>query len=257
MRKFFYTNFPKQYGKLLHLKSIVFLLPKIFLLKIGFLNFFGSKDQDKWVIEEIFNFKKEGFFLDLAATNGVIENNTFVLEYFFGWKGIAIEANDVFFNKLKKNRKCTCLNVVVGKNEKDVQFLETGPTGGIVGENYDNNFSKRTKLLNKLKEKIKTKKTKTLQKILDENNSPSIIDYLSLDVEGAETDILRNFDFNKYIFLSMTVERPTPELNKILFDNGYIFVKNFKVDSFYVHKSIKNLDTIKKEKFFQLPPKSW
>ena len=55
----------------------------------------------------------------------------------------------------------------------------------------------------------------------------------------------------------MTIERPTPELNKILFDNDYIFVKNFKVDSFYVHKSIKNLDTIKKEKFIQLPPKSW
>ena len=257
MLKFFYTNFPKQFGKLLHLKSIIFLLPKIFFLKIGFLNFFGSKDQDKWVIEEIFNFKKEGFFLDLAATNGVMENNTFVLEFIFGWKGIAIEANDIFFNKLKKNRKCTCLNEVVGENEKDVQFLETGGTGGIVGKNYDNNFEKRGKLLNKLKAKIKTKKTKTLQKILDENNSPPVIDYLSLDVEGAETEILRNFDFKKYIFLSMTIERPTPELNKKLFDNGYIFVKNFKVDSFYVHKSVENLSTIKKDKFVQLPPKSW
>ena len=57
MVKFLYTNFPKQYGKLLYLKSIVFLFPKIFLLKIGYVNFFGSKDQDKWVIEEIFNFK--------------------------------------------------------------------------------------------------------------------------------------------------------------------------------------------------------
>mgnify|MGYP001200650951 FL=1 len=257
MLKFFYTNFPKQYGKILYLKSIVFLLPKIFFLKMGILNFFGSKSQDKWVVEEIFNFKKEGFFLDLAATNGLMENNTYVLENYFGWKGIAIEANDIFFNKLKNNRKCTCLNIAVGEEEKEVQFLETGPTGGIVGEDYDNNFKKRADLLNKLKKKIKTKKTKTLQKILDENNSPAIIDYLSLDIEGAETDVLRNFEFNKYIFLSMTIERPTPELNKILFDNDYIFVKNFKVDSFYVHKSIKNLDTIKKEKFIQLPPKSW
>ena len=80
---------------------------------------------------------------------------------------------------------------------------------------------------------------------------------LSLDVEGAETEILRNFNFEKYTFLCLTIERPTPELNSILFNNGYIFVKNFKVDSFYVHKSIKNLNRIKKDKFVQLPPKSW
>ena len=55
----------------------------------------------------------------------------------------------------------------------------------------------------------------------------------------------------------MTIERPTPELNRLLFKNNYVFVKNFKVDSFYVHKSINNIDQIKKEKFFQLPPKSW
>ena len=47
------------------------------------------------------------------------------------------------------------------------------------------------------------------------------------------------------------------ESNDILFKNGYIFVKNFKVDSFFVHNSIKNLEIIKKEKFVQLPGKSW
>ena len=78
-----------------------------------------------------------------------------------------------------------------------------------------------------------------------------------MDVEGAETEIIKNFDFSKYIFLAMTVERPTPEINKILFKNDYIFIKNYKVDSFYVHKSIKNIQMIKKDKFSQLPPKSW
>ena len=95
--KFFYTYFPKQYGKILYLKSIIFLLPKIFFLKIGYLNFFGSKDQDKWVVQEVFQYKKKGFFLDLAATNGLLENNTYVLEKFFEWDGIAIEANNFFF----------------------------------------------------------------------------------------------------------------------------------------------------------------
>ena len=49
-----------------------------------------------------FNFKKGGYFLDLAATNGLMENNTYVLEKYFGWNGIAIEANERFFFKIKK-----------------------------------------------------------------------------------------------------------------------------------------------------------
>ena len=255
--KFLYTNFPKQYGKMLYFKSIILLYPKIFLLKIGFLNFFGSKDQDKWVVQEIFKFKKNGYFLDLAATNGLMQNNTYVLEKYFNWNGIAIEANEKFFSKLKKNRNCICINTVVSEEETSVDFLEAGPTGGIVGDNYDNSFSKRKKLLNNLRHKIKSKKTKTLEKILNENNAPEVIDYFSLDVEGAETEILRHFNFNKYTFLCLTVERPTPELNNLLFRNDYVFIKNFKVDSFYIHKSFKNIDNINKEKFFQLPPKSW
>ncbi|MDC1169954.1 FkbM family methyltransferase [Candidatus Pelagibacter sp.] len=256
--KFLYTNFPKEYGKMLYLKSIVMLLPKIFFLKMGYLNFFGSKNQDRWVVKEIFKFKKKGYFLDLAATNGLMENNTYVLEKFFNWNGIAIEANNTFFKKLKKNRNCLCLNEVVCGDEKNVDFLEAGPTGGIIGEAYDNNFSKRKKLLDNLKDKIIRKKTKTLEKILDENKAPRVIDYFSLDVEGAETEILKNFNFKKYTFLSLTIERPTPELNDTLFKNGYIFVKNFKVDGFYIHKSmIKINNNIKFEKFYQIGKKEW
>lgn len=255
--KFFYTYFPKQYGKMLYLKSILLLLPKILLLKLGYLNFFGSKDQDKWVVQEIFKYRKKGFFLDLAATNGLMENNTYVLEKFFEWDGIAIEANNFYFKQLKKNRSCKCISETVSGIEETVEFLESGPTGGIIGDDYDNNISKREKLLKKSKKKIVLKKTKTLEKILQENSAPKVIDYFSLDVEGAETDILENFNFQSYKFLSLTIERPTAKLNKILFENGYTFVKNFKVDSFYIHNSIENFEQIKKEKFFQLPPKSW
>lgn len=255
--QFFYTNFPKQYGQVQYLKARLFLVPKILLLKINFLNFFGSKGQDKWVVEEIFNYKKNGFFLDLAATDGLLESNTYVLEYYFGWKGIAIEPNRNFFNKLKKNRKCTCINAVVSGSGKSVDFIEDGPTGGIIGDKFDNNFRLRSEYLKKNKKKIISKKTLKLEDILKKNKAPKIIDYFSLDVEGSETEILENFCFKKYIFLSLTIERPTPKLNSILIDNNYVFVKNFKVDTFYVHKSIGNFNKIKKNIFFQLPPKTW
>ena len=257
MIKFIYTNFPKQYGKFLYFKNRILLYPKIFFLNLKILNFFGTKDQDKWVVKEIFNRKKRGFFVDLAATNGLLENNTFVLERYFNWNGIAIEPNNLFYNQLKKNRKCICDNSVIGSITSEIEFLENGPIGGIVGDKFDNNYLKRSKLINEFKKNIKKKTMNTLESVLDKNQAPKIIDYLSLDVEGAETEVLINFPFEKYTFLAMSIERPSPELNKLLFNNGYVFVKNFKVDTFYVHKSIENLKQIKKNDFEQLPPKSW
>ena len=57
----------------------------------------------------------------------------------------------------------------------------------------------------------------------------------------------------------MSIERLSSELNKILFKNDYIFVKNFKVDTFYVHKRLLNKfhQKINLEKFEQIPQKSW
>ena len=101
------------------------------------------------------------------------------------------------------------------------------------------------------------KKTKTLEYILNKHNAPKVIDYLSLDVEGSETRILSNFPFNKYKFLAITIERPTVELEKILFQNDYVFVKHYQMDSFYVHKTISNFDSIKKENYQPTPKKDW
>jgi hypothetical protein len=99
--------------------------------------------------------------------------------------------------------------------------------------------------------------TVPLANVLDEINAPSTIDFFSFDVEGAETRILRRFPFDRYRFLSLTVERPTAELNEVLFLNGYIFVKNLSFDSFYVHESLEGVSQIKKETFAQIPPKDW
>ena len=55
----------------------------------------------------------------------------------------------------------------------------------------------------------------------------------------------------------MTIERPTKELNATLFKNDYTFVKNYKVDTFYIHKSLKDEISINYEEFFQIGKKQW
>jgi FkbM family methyltransferase len=257
--RFLYTNYPKQYGQFLYLKNRLLTFPKLILLFCGIKIYLGSKNQDKWVIEEIFQFKKFGYFVDLAATNGLFENNTFILEKKYNWKGVAIEPNKKFFNSLKKIRKCIVLNDVILSDGKNIKFIQSGPTGGIIGKEFDNNFTKRSNYINQNSEKIFFQKTKSLSTVLKEINAPKEIDYLSLDVEGAETSVMNDFSFKDHIFLSMTIERPSKELNKLLFKNDYIFIKNYKADSFYLHKKLykKIKNRIYKENFTQIPPKKW
>ncbi len=257
--KFLYTNFPKQYGMLLALYGYLTLPIKLFLFKSNIEIFFGNKDQDKWVVKEIMNYKKNGFFVDLAATDGVHENNTFFLEKKLHWKGICIEPNKKFFKKLKKNRNASCFCEVIDNKVKEINFFPNKGIGGIIGDEYDNNYKKREKILNKAFEekKIEKRKTKTLKDILLACNAPKVIDYLSLDVEGAEENIIEGFPFDEYKILSMTIERSTPKINKILKENDMLFVKNYKVDSFYVNKILKENQNIKFEKFYQIGKKQW
>tara|TARA_B110000858_G_C17620708_1_gene388852 strand:+ start:58 stop:735 length:678 start_codon:yes stop_codon:yes gene_type:complete len=222
--------------------------------------FIGQKGQDEWIIDTIFKYKKNGYFIDLAATDGLKINNTLILEKALNWSGICIEPNPIYYEKLKKNRNCNVTNIVVDK-ENDIEIIfriDNGELGGIVDIDTDNNEKYRGDQLKNAT--ILKLKTKTLEYVLDKFNAPEVIDYLSLDVEGAEERVLTNFPFNKYTFLAMTIERPTPELEKVLFDNGYVFVmvsKKLPFDTFYVHKTIPNFDQIVKEPYTPTPRKDW
>lgn len=187
--------------------------------------------QDYWVINEVFYQKKNGFFLEIGSADGIYINNTYLLEKRYNWNGICIEVNPETFNKLQVNRKCTCLNVCIDDKEGEVDFAISGLFSGIIDQDTDNK-NYEGKLI-----KIKTL---PLIDILKKYNAPKIIDYFSIDVEGAETRILRNFPFDEYRFLSLTIERPKTEIQELLDKHGYILVKRVPgMDDFYIHKSIR------------------
>ena len=220
-------------------------------------NYISQKGQDKWIIEDIFNFKKNGYFVDLAATDGIKINNTLILERELNWKGICIEPNPIYYKELVKNRICNNTNICVDMcNNNSVEFrIDNGELGGIVDVNTDNNYVIRGDELKNAK--VITIKTKTLDYILDKFNAPKVIDYLSLDIEGSEERALINFPFSKYTFLALTIERPTINLENKLFENGYFFVKKYSYDSFYIHKSIPNFNEIEKSAYSPTPKKNW
>lgn len=231
------------------------------------MNFIGQKNQDEWVIRHVFNYKRDGFFVDLAAGDGRTISNTYLLETALNWSGVCIEPHPRFIGELKKNRGCTIVDKCVDYKVHTVEFrTDNGMGSGVIADDTDNNERIRASAIQTARQNycVRKMETMTLEQILEQSNAPKIIDYLSFDVEGCETRIMRNFPFDKYTFLSMTIERPTVELNEKLFKNGYVFVRNsdsmsnkYAYDSFYVHESIPNLASIEKMPFSQIAPKDW
>lgn len=119
-----------------------------------------------------------------------------------------MEPNVKFREGLLCHRTCAVvINPVSQKVDEEVTFrLEArgvADVGGIVGDEFDNHGNTTTKPGVDV-----TMYTTTLARVLDLVNAPKRIDYMSLDIEGAEYHALKGFDFRRYTIDLITVERP-------------------------------------------------
>lgn len=207
-------------------------LKKLFLLYIR-----GSASQaaqDLWVIEKVFRKKRSGYFVELGASDGIMASNTLLLETRYGWRGICIEPEQSTFNRLVRNRNCICINACVGSYEGQVEFVTQGHLGHVVG--YGSTWLE----IHKPKVQPKSVSIIPLEKILADNNAPQVIDYLSLDVEGYEDEVLLNFPFDKYRFSCMTIETPSARLRERLENEGYLVVNQVPdFDTFFIHRDLR------------------
>ena len=151
--------------------------------------------QDLFVLCET-DMKKNGFFVEFGATNGLELSNTYLLEKLFAWNGILSEPAHCWKEEIVKNRNCKidfrCVWSETGKiiefNEADIAELST-----IDYYSYGDNHADARKVGSKY-----LVETVSLNDLLIQNNAPDVIDYLSIDTEGSEFDILSAFDFQKY-----------------------------------------------------------
>lgn len=177
------------------------------------------------LVQSILKCKHGGFFVDLAAHDAIDLSNTLMLERDFGWNGICMEANPFYSPGLAKRRCKTILAAVGSPSNQLVNFTYRQYLGGIVGDQFDNHPGSLAGA-----EQV-TMKTKALGEILDALDAPPVIDYFSLDVEGAESLVMNGFPWGKYRFNVITVERPKADLKAQLIGHGYSFLRmNAKFD---------------------------
>jgi len=195
---------------------------------------FAQVHQDQVIVDLL---GSSGYFIDLAANDAVEFSNTLALERDHGWKGLCIEPNPAYWYGLAANRRqCHIVGALVGgAQSQQVPVKFRGVFGGIVGKLDD-------KLANRKREPQapeQTRYTAPFRELLQKFDVPHTIDYLSLDVEGAELLIMQEFPFDSYLVKVMTVERPGAELKALLQSKGYIFLKDLAWwgETLWAHKS--------------------
>ncbi len=166
------------------------------------MEFYSQYQQDQYVYENFFKNKRNGVFVDVGAHDGLALSNTYFFEKFMGWTGLCVEPIPEVYNRLKTNRNCICVQGCIFEDRDDVPFLMiTGWAEMLSGliENYDPKHIKRIQweidLNGGSSEVIKVKCYNLTQLLID--NNIQHIDYLSIDTEGGELNILRSIDFTR------------------------------------------------------------
>ena len=186
--------------------------------------------------------KQNGYFIEIGASDGINLSNTYLLEARYNWKGICVEPIPKNYNELLRNRpNSICSNHAIYSISNLILDFD-------ISNNYEL-LSGISSYIDTHKETVDANKTTinvktlSLNDLLDNNHAPLFIEYLSLDTEGSEYEILKTFNFDKYIFGLIDVEHNFIEprrthIKDLLISNSYIYIGENKWDDMYKHNSM-------------------
>ncbi len=210
----------------------VYILKSTFFTKLFCMRYFALNDLDK-KIEQYLDFDN-GYFVELGANDGVNQSNTLFFEKFRMWKGLLIEPYQPNYKELIRNRGSN--NYF--KNAACVGPTYTKPTVNLAYSNLmTSTLGVKSEISNPVEHAnqgvafwggytfLFEAPAFTLDSILIEAGAPFLIDFLSLDVEGVELEILKGVDHSKFRFRYICVEsRQFDELNEYLQSQEYDYV---------------------------------
>ncbi|MDB9784255.1 FkbM family methyltransferase [Pelagibacteraceae bacterium] len=232
------------------LKKKIHILQNIYLKnKYLFHRDTYAMDGEDTAIIKYVDGKSDGFYLDIGAHHPIQRNNTHLLHR-RGWSGINIDVNEFsidLFNFLRP-KDLNIQTAISDKNgeitfyyQKDFSQLNTTDIE-IAKEHFNNNFKQRSV------------KCQSIENILYNSKfKDKTIDFLNIDIEGAEMKVLSTLNFKKYDPKVICIEilgyrelDPSQREIKIKNDEIYqfLFDKNYKKvwsgSAYCSHLFIKN-----------------
>lgn len=199
-------------------------------------HYFSQAGQDR-IVDNILGQKTGGVFVDVGGYDGVTGSNSLFFEVFRGWSGILVEPAPTQLRKAKTVRRCPCLGYAVAGLAGTLDFMEV--TSGYTQmsgflDSYDRDLLARVRGDSRHAEVVHKLDTKPLGDILTEQGIKAV-DFLSLDVEGGEMDILHSFDFNAFDVELWSIENNTQDskIPELMRDNGYDLIEFVGVDDVF------------------------
>jgi len=216
-----------------------------YLLDFSFLELIqSSKSQlgQDLIALSVAGFKRKGFFVEFGATNGISNSNTHLLEKRFGWEGILCEPARFWRDSLIHNRDVHIdFDCVWTKTGEDISFNETkNKELSTISHFSDSDMHS----INRNHGKEYKVTSISLNDLLSKYDAPFHIDYLSIDTEGSEFDILNAFDFSKHSIKFISCEHNfgsnRERIRKLLSSNGYepIYQDISQFDDWYTQKEL-------------------
>jgi FkbM family methyltransferase len=183
----------------------------------------GQLFQDLWVLFETGQ-QSAGYFVEFGAVDGLSHSNTLVLERQFGWRGILAEPNPLMSKVLGENRVASIDTRCVWRTSGELVELFVTPDpefSTLVGLQQSDQHAATERMTGET-HKVRTV---SLADLLQEHDAPLVIDYMSVDTEGSEYEILSAFPFGSRTIRLVSIEhnhRPIElDLDRLMTTHGY------------------------------------
>lgn len=185
-------------------------------------------NQDKHV-DNFFNKKENGYFVDIGCSHYSEGSNTYFFEKNRNWKGICIDLFD--YSEMYKEHRPNSIFIngaVTNFNTNDVKYVDIleanvlSSVESLTCERHKKRFEKEN--CNVIKRSVPNL---NFNNILIENKAPMNIDYISIDTEGSELEIIKSIDFSKWNIKIFTIEFNgkeywnRTEMDNIMKNQGY------------------------------------
>lgn len=202
------------------------------------MKYYSQFGQDR-IVHELLN-KSNGFFIEIGAYDGIVNSNTLFFEQ-LGWTGIAIEPNMSIFNTLTLNRRCQCLNIGISDKDGQMPYMEiSGYCEQLSGLKSKYNYKHWERVNREAKEyKCKIKEISipclSFNSFISKYNI-SHCDFLSVDTEGSEIDIIKSIDWNNFYCKIICVENPYGFDFSTILPKYYKLCNRIECDDIYIRE---------------------
>jgi len=191
--------------------------------------------EDAW-LERYFRGKRQGFFVDVGAYDGVVLSNSYYFER-VGWTGVLVEAHPDKAAACRENRPRSRVFECAAVASAEVKTLDLidVPDGEVYSTVVPSDFNLKRLDEYGLGSRRIPVACRTLDAMLSEIDAPAI-DFVSIDVEGAELDVLKGFDLARWKPRLVIVESPTPRLAGIrdhFVAHGYAYLRSIDINDVY------------------------